>query len=145
MLFQKPDDMGAGRLFDLQTADVGAVNGVCIKLFEPFRAETVFGAPMTYECTFPGCFHITIAASVFLFRRRDRASDSFFRQRFPDKMSVHAGSYRRKQSIRHLKMTDHVRDIVGATAQGHGLPDHMHILAGLWQMIHMDDHVRDGD
>ncbi len=88
VLFQKTDDMRAGALFDFQTADVDAVDGVCVGQIEPFRTEAVFRAPVTDECTFSLGFHKAVAAAVFLFRRRDGAFYPFLGQRFPDEMPV---------------------------------------------------------
>ena len=146
MFFQIVDDFPAGVFLDFQTADINAVNGICVDVFQIAFMEGVFNAMVYDEAPFavPFILYQTVTAAVFFLRFPHINRHATFFQLFIDEIPVHAAAHCGTKTVRRAKMPQNVADQISAAPQRAALSADVDILAAFGQMFHPDNDVHHG-
>ena len=117
MLLQIRKDIRSGLFFNLQTANVYAVDFRSIQSIKPFLLKSILSPMITGKSSLSVIFHKTVTAAVFCLRLRHRRNDSSLCQCISYKISIRPGSHWEKRNIRNFKMPDRIRRIIGTASQ----------------------------
>ena len=146
VFFQIVDDFPAGVFLNFQTADINAVDGICVDVFQIAFMEGVFNAVVDDKTPFavPFILHKAVTAAIFFLRFPYINGHAPFFQLFIDKIPVHAAAHSSTKAIRRAEMPQDIADQISAAPQRTALSADVDILAAFGQMFHSDNDVHHG-